>query len=136
VPASLFADFSPPDAYRPHFQAETLWVAEDSGHVVAFLAALPHGDRLHIDEFDVHRDRQGKGVGRRMLAFVADWARSRGFTCLSLTTFRNIPWNAPFYASAGFRDWPPEQAPSSIRQALMKEAGMGLKDRCAMRLDL
>lgn len=137
MPDALFSDFAPPDAYRPHLVAGTLWVmAADDGAPVAFLAALAQGDRLHIDEFDVHRDCQGKGVGRRLLAFVIDWARTNGFACLSLTTFRAIPWNGPFYASAGFRDWPPDEAPATIRQALMKEAAFGLKDRCAMRMDL
>lgn len=136
VPDLLFSDVAPADAYKPHLAAGTLWVMDEGGEPVAFLAALPDGDRLHIDEFDVAHEHQGKGIGRRMLAFVIDWARANGFSRLSLTTFRSIPWNGPFYASAGFQEWPPEEAPALVRQALMKEAGMGLKDRCAMRMDL
>ena len=64
------------------------------------------------------------------------WARARGFTAVSLTTFRRVPFNAPFYARAGFVDWPEGDVPASIRQRLMYEASAGLKDRCAMRLDL
>lgn len=75
---------------------------------------------------------QGRGVGRALLAHAADWARARGLTALSLTTFRHVPWNAPFYASFGFREWDPAEAPASIRQALNYEAAKGLKDRCAM----
>jgi hypothetical protein len=71
-----------------------------------------------------------------MLQTVADWARANGFASLSLTTFRSVPFNAPFYAAFGFRLWAAEDAPATIRQALMKEAAMGLKDRCAMRMDL
>ena len=134
VPAALFTDFAPPEAYRPHLAAGTLWVVENEGRPVAFLAALPHGERLHIDELDVLRDHQGRGIGRRLLSHAIEWARVEGFKTLSLTTFRVIPWNAPFYASAGFRDWDPDEAPASIRQALRKEAAMGLKDRCAMRM--
>lgn len=114
----------------------TLWVVEANGGLVAFLAALAHGDRLHIDELDVLRDQQGQGIGRRLLSHVIDWARAAGFKTISLTTFRNIPWNAPFYASVGFSEWDPLEGPASIRQALMKEAAFGLQDRCAMRMDL
>ena len=136
MPDLLFEDFAPPDAYRPHLAAGTLWVVEIGGRPVAFLAALAHGERLHIDEVDVLRDYQGQGIGRRLLAHVITWAKAEGFTTMSLTTFRNIPWNAPFYESVGFRDWPPDDAPASIRQALLKEAAFGLKDRCAMRMVL
>jgi GNAT superfamily N-acetyltransferase len=136
VPDLLFSDVAQADAYRPHQAAGTLWVMDEGGEPVAYLAALAHGDRLHVDEFDVAFEHQGKGIGRRLLAFVIDWARANGFTSLSLTTFRSIPWNAPFYASAGFEEWDPEDAPASIRQALMYEASKGLTDRCAMRLVL
>ena len=136
VPQTLFTDFAPPEAYRPHLAAGTLWIAEEDVSLVAFLAALPHGDRLHIDELDVLRDHQGKGIGRRLMSHVIDRARASDFKALSLTTFRNIAWNAPFYQSVGFRDWDPNDAPASIRQALLKEAAFGLKDRCAMRLIL
>ena len=136
MPDLLFKDFAPPDAYRPHLAAGTLWVAEVDGSLVAFLAALAHDQRLHIDELDVLKDHQGQGIGRRLLAHAIIWAKAEGFTTMSLTTFRNIPWNAPFYESVGFRDWPPDEAPAGIRQALLKEAAFGLKDRCAMRMVL
>ena len=136
MPEALFEDFSSPDNYAPHLAAGTLWVMDVAGGAVAFLAASAYGDRLHIEEFDVSLEQQGRGIGRRMLEHVVDWARAKGFVCLSLTTFRSIPWNGPFYARAGFREWPEEDAPATIRQSLTKEAAMGLKDRWAMRLDL
>lgn len=109
---------------------------EADGEVVGYLAGRVDEDRLHIDEVDVLRDQQGRGLGRRLLATAQDWARAHGLRALSLTTFRNVPWNAPFYASVGFREWDPEVAPASIRQALTYEAAKGLTDRCAMVLDL
>lgn len=129
-------DSAAPDSWRPHLEAGTLWVAELEGAPVAYLAARVEDCRLHIDELDVERERQGHGIGRRLLATAADWARARSMTCLSLTTFRSIPWNGPFYASFGFREWPAEAAPPSIRQALAHEAAKGMTDRCAMVMDL
>ncbi len=136
MPPSLFTDSSPSDGFRPQLDTGTLWVAEIDGELAAFLAASPHGDRLHIDEFDVALGRQGQGIGTGMLADLIAWARTNGFARLSLTTFRNVPWNAPFYAAMGFVDWPADDAPASIRQHLLYENARGLKDRCAMRLDL
>jgi hypothetical protein len=65
---------------------------------------------------------------------VIEWARERSLACLSLTTFRGVPFNGPFYASAGFRMW--DDAPPQIEAILAGEAARGLNDRCAMRLDL
>ena len=136
VPAAVLTDFAAAENWKPHLAEGSLWVAEAEGRPEAFLAAHAEGDRLHIDEFAVALDHQGKGLGRRMLGHAAGWARARGFLRLSLTTFRSVPFNAPFYAAFGFREWSPEAAPASIRQALMREAAAGLDDRCAMVMDL
>ena len=49
----------------------------------------------------MHLDWQGKGIGRRLIACVAD-RPAKGLASLTLTTFRDVPWNAPFYARLGF----------------------------------
>lgn len=85
---------------------------------------------------DVLRTHQGKGIGRGLLDTARAYAQAQGLAALSLTTFRNVPWNAPFYASFGFREWDPQDAPASIRQALAYEAAKGLSDRCAMLMEL
>ena len=109
-------------------------MADDAaGEVVAFLAATRHGERLHIDEFDVAQRAQGQGLGRRMLNHVIAWARREGLEALSLTTFQSVPWNAPFYRSCGFELWEQDLA-ADVAAALADEASRGLKDRCAMRL--
>lgn len=111
-------------------------MVELDGAVVGYLAASVVGGRLHIDEVDVARHRQGQGIGRRLLQTAVEYARETGLTQLSLTTFRDVPWNAPFYAAFGFREWDPKDAPASIRQALMYESAKGLANRCAMVMDL
>jgi GNAT superfamily N-acetyltransferase len=115
-------------------EAGCLWVAQSSS-LFAFLAATRRGRRLRIEEFDVAHGHQGRGVGRRMMAHVIASARAAGSEALSLTTFRNVPWNAPFYESCGFREWTSE-LPPDIVTILADELAKGLQDRCAMRLDL
>jgi N-acetylglutamate synthase-like GNAT family acetyltransferase len=100
------------------------------------MACRVAGPRLHIDELDVQDGQHGKGVGKRLLQHAADWARANGLTRLSLTTFRSIPWNAPYYARFGFCEWDAAEAPEDIQRALQKEAANGLSDRCAMVMDL
>jgi GNAT superfamily N-acetyltransferase len=50
----------------------------------------------------VARRHQGRGVGTRLLGVVIDHARWRFDPCVTLTTDRFVPWNAPFYARHGF----------------------------------
>jgi hypothetical protein len=33
---------------------------------------------------------------------VCAWATGQGFDAVTLTTYRDVPWNAPFYARLGF----------------------------------
>jgi GNAT superfamily N-acetyltransferase len=137
VPEEVFVEASPVERWRPGQAAGTIWVAEGatSGELIGFLAASRHDDRLHIDEFAVVQAWQGRGLGRRMMAHVIDWARREGLAALSLTTFRSIPWNAPFYRSLGFADWTEDLA-ADVEAEMARGAAYGLKDRCAMRLML
>ncbi|CAM6280710.1 putative N-acetyltransferase YhbS [Enterobacter cloacae] len=78
------------------------WLALANDQPVGFILAELHASSLFIVELSVHLDWQGKGIGRRLIACVADQARKRGLASLTLTTFRDVPWNAPFYARLGF----------------------------------
>lgn len=118
IPECVFSEFTLPDDWIGRQAAGTLWVGEIDGGVEAFLGATAHGDRLHIDEFAVARDHQGKGLGRLMLDRMIAQARASGFRRLSLTTFRSVPFNGPFYASVGFRMW--DRLPAEIEAALAR----------------
>ncbi|HBN5340040.1 TPA: GNAT family N-acetyltransferase [Enterobacter cloacae] len=112
------------------------WLALANDQPVGFILAELHASSLFIVEISVHLDWQGKGIGRRLIACVADQARKRGLASLTLTTFRDVPWNAPFYARLGFEmitTLTPE-----LREKREEETAHGLAydARCAMRLPL
>jgi GNAT superfamily N-acetyltransferase len=56
----------------------------------------------HLEQLSVHPDHAGRGVGRALLRAGCDWAAARGYPELTLATYRDVPWNGPFYASEGF----------------------------------
>ncbi|HEY1650988.1 MAG TPA: GNAT family N-acetyltransferase [Acidimicrobiales bacterium] len=60
------------------------------------------GDGAHLEQLSVHPDHGRRGLGRALLRAALEWAASRGYPELTLTTYRDIPWNGPFYASEGF----------------------------------
>ncbi|MFH7908243.1 GNAT family N-acetyltransferase [Enterobacter cloacae] len=112
------------------------WLALANDQPVGFILAELHVSSLFIVELSVHLDWQGKGIGRRLIACVVDQARKRALASLTLTTFRDVPWNAPFYARLGFEmitTLTPE-----LREKREEETAHGLAydARCAMRLPL
>ena len=99
---SLDGLFAPAAVWSPALATGTLWVAEKSaGEVVGFLAATRVDAWLHIDEIDVASGHQGQGLGRKMMQAAIAWAAERDLVGVTLTTFRDVRWNAPFYASLG-----------------------------------
>ena len=44
----------------------------------------------------------GRGIGRALLRAGCAWAAAHGYDELTLATYRDVPWNGPFYASEGF----------------------------------
>lgn len=133
--ADLPASVTPAEGWRDALAAGTLWVVDDGrGRPVGFLGAERIDGGLHVHEVDVARACQGRGLGRRLLAHVIAWARAEGLTFLSLTTFRSVPWNGPFYASMGFREV--EAPPPRLAGLVAAETRRGLPDRCAMVLTL
>ncbi|RFP07263.1 GNAT family N-acetyltransferase [Komagataeibacter xylinus] len=127
------------DAHRACIATRTCWVAVDEqGRIAGFLSAQPCGQDLHILEMSVARDRQGRGLGRRLLAAAYDGARALDLFGLTLTTFRNVPWNAPFYEKSGFYLLPPDMPDARLAAVLREEtqAGFPPGSRCAMRCDV
>ena len=127
---------TPAEDYDPLIAAGTVWEAVDiDGSPVGFLMAEAFVDRLHIMELSVATTHQKLGIGRRLMQAAADHARTAGLTALTLTTFRSVPWNGPFYASLGYQmlDAP---LPYDLQAHIDDENSRGLTDRCAMRLAL
>ena len=74
--------------------------AED--HVVAFAMVLPVDGEAHLMEIDTDPDHQRRGLSEILIEHAGQWALRCGFRALTLTTFRDVPWNAPYYARLGF----------------------------------
>jgi hypothetical protein len=49
-----------------------------------------------------------------------------GYAFVTLTTFRDVPWNMPFYAKLGFLEIHPEELSGALRSVVEDEARRGL----------
>lgn len=115
------------------------WVAVDaSGAPIGFLNGEVMDGNLHIWEVSVNQDKQGKGVGRALMDHARQWAVLRGCPSVTLTTFRDVPWNEAFYQSLGYRTLKRTEVTPALLKVLRDEvkAGFPGERRCAMRLAL
>ncbi|WP_298569466.1 GNAT family N-acetyltransferase [Streptomyces luteogriseus] len=135
------ADDEPPalDVLERYRRAGRCWVAVDESDLpAAYLLAEPVDGALHIEQVSVHPRAARRGVGRALLAHAADHAREEGLTALTLTTFTDVPWNAPYYARLGFRPLPEADLTPGLREIRGAEAAHGLNrwPRVCMRAPL
>ena len=43
-----------------------------------------------------------QGIGTALLERACEWARTHDYPAIALTTYTDVPWNAPYYARRGF----------------------------------
>ncbi|MFT3728760.1 MAG: GNAT family N-acetyltransferase [Terricaulis sp.] len=118
--------------------AGCVWVAEKERRIVGFVSCEMVGDALHVCEMAVMRGEQGRGLGRALLNTAIEAACARRAQSVTLTTFRDVVWNAPFYAASGFLVLEAQELDARLRDVLEEEVAHGLprERRCAMKLAL
>jgi GNAT superfamily N-acetyltransferase len=105
---------------------------------VGFVLAIPKDGRAHVLEVAVAHSEQGRGHGRALIAATEDWAAQKGFDEVTLTTFRDVVWNAPFYAKLGYDVFEVGSDRPELRALIAEEvkAGIDRAARVAMRKTL
>jgi GNAT superfamily N-acetyltransferase len=56
----------------------------------------------HLGQVSVRPERMREGYGAALVRAAMHEAWQLGHDRMSLTTYRDVPWNGPFYASLGF----------------------------------
>lgn len=109
-------------------------VAHVGEAMAGWLVNEPFGRELHIWEFNVDPSFQRRGIGSGLLRACLIDAANCGFKAVTLTTFRDVAWNAPFYARLGFEEVTALDAHPRLAGELAVEADHGLPvdRRCAM----
>ncbi|HET7310833.1 MAG TPA: GNAT family N-acetyltransferase [Mycobacteriales bacterium] len=60
----------------------------------------------YLDQLSVHPSVMRHGIGAALLEAAVGWAREQDYDSIFLATFRDVAWNAPFYARHGFVETP------------------------------
>ena len=134
------ADDDPPSIaeLEPYLDGGRAWVADEDGTVTGYLIASIVGDEAHIDQVSVHSDFARRGIGAALIEELERWARSQELSGLSLTTYRDVTWNAPYYARLGFHVVPDADLTDALRANRAHEADLGLDEwpRVVMTRDI
>lgn len=108
-------------------RAGRAWVGVDSADTpMGFVVVDLLDGCAHIEQVSVHPTVRGRALGRRLIDHVASWAAGMGLPALTLSTFRAVPWNAPYYRRLGFRELEGGQITPGLRSVLEAEATFGL----------
>src|SRR5207245_9483120 len=90
------------------------------------LVELPAQDLPHLEEIDVHPAHGRRGLGTALLRAVCAWVSRAGYAEITLTTFRALRWNMPFYARLGFEEVPAEELRPEVAAVVRDEEARGL----------
>jgi ribosomal protein S18 acetylase RimI-like enzyme len=91
------------DDYAALIDAGAVSVLEaPNGVIVAIIVLLQKPDHLLLDNIAVRRDRQGQGLGRRLIGFAEAEARRLGYSEVRLYTHQTMTENIALYSRLGF----------------------------------
>ncbi len=132
---AMFHDFGvlahQPDVHTPSsepglFEEGTVaWVATDPNDVaVGYVLAYVLDDAAHVAQVSVHPNHQRHGLGRALLGTVERWAADQGLRALTLITYTDVPWNAPWYRRIGFVDVAPADLAIGLGRLLASTAAV------------
>ncbi|WP_407549149.1 GNAT family N-acetyltransferase [Streptomyces sp. Pv4-95] len=125
------ADDEPPSVGQltDYLRAGRLLVAyegpegDTAGRPAGYLLWDPVDGCAHIEQVSVHPEYARRGIGR---ALIERAERDSGLGALTLTTFAEVPWNAPYYRRLGFRVLDDTALTPGLRAIRAHEAALGL----------
>jgi GNAT superfamily N-acetyltransferase len=126
-PSIAQADTQSPEQLREYQRHGGAWVAVAvDGDIAAFALCKEVDGAAYLAELDVHPAHARQGLGRALFEELKQWAREQGYPAMLLTTFRDVPWNAPNYERWGFRIMRDEEVGPGLRAIREHETRAGL----------
>jgi ribosomal protein S18 acetylase RimI-like enzyme len=136
VGMSIVAEDMPDVAdLRDAVEAQRVWVTVVGEEIAGYIAAERVDGKAHVAQVSVAPAHAGRRIGRDMIELVEEWGRTAGFPATTLTTFRDVPWNAPYYRRLGYEFLADDQVGPELARIMSHEAALPGIDpslRCAM----
>jgi GNAT superfamily N-acetyltransferase len=110
-----------------------LVIEVQNGDIAGFAHVLEVDTVCHLEQLSVRPEHSRRGLGRQLLDAAREHAQERGHERISLRTYADVPWNAPFYERVGFAE---EDPATDFHESLVDaEAQLGL-DRYGRRVQM
>lgn len=122
---AAFEDVSSVTDLETAMRGGRLWVATRGDRPIAFAWVELVGGYAHLEEVDVDPVHARRGLGAALIDVVCAWAVSKRLPAVTLTTFRDVPWNAPYYARLGFSEIDPATLSREHVEIVRDEASRG-----------
>lgn len=127
APESVLTETTSDSVLQAAVRQGHLWVALAGNAPVGFAhVEIIDARTAHLEEVDVLPAHGRRGLGTRLVTEVCEWAASAGYESVTLTTFRDVPWNRPFYERLGFRVVPDAELSAALRAIVEDETRRGL----------
>ncbi len=132
------------DALSDHVPADVFDTAIEKNHVltartekgvaIGFALTSERTGTLYLDQISVHPDHGRQGLGSALITRVVEEAKIRKFKTVTLSTFRDLAWNGPFYKKLGFREVARRQMEDwMIDLEKVQAMSLDISQRCFMR---
>lgn len=130
-------DAGSPQLFRAHIKQNLCFVVVDADDApVGFATCGVLDGALHLYELAVVPEHGGKRLGRALIDTVCAEAKARGLGAVTLSTFTDVAWNAPFYERVGFRALTNDDLSPALHLVRNHEHDIGLTHRCIMRREI
>jgi ribosomal protein S18 acetylase RimI-like enzyme len=112
------------EALRRSHERGLVWVAQQDAKVAGYIVATVLDGNAHIEQVSVAPAYARQGVGRLLVSHVEEWGRGNDRPATTLTTFRDVLWNGPYYEKLGYRELLEVEIGSELAAAMAHEASL------------
>lgn len=129
------ADHVPKAVFQDAISSGHLHTVRDQKGVLAgFVLTSVREGNLYLDQISVDPSQGRKGLGAALIERVMEEAKDRGLKRVVLSTFRDLPWNGPFYKKNGFRELPRKRMEKWMIEieSVQDDNGLNVRERCFM----
>ncbi len=109
-------------------------VAATEDEIAGFIQLVWVDRFLHIEEVSVLPAHQNQGIAAALIAHALDLARQKDGLGVTLSTFRDVSWNGPYYSKLGFEEVSAVGLGEDYTEMRQEEhdAGLDITARCLM----
>ncbi|KAI0412051.1 acyl-CoA N-acyltransferase [Xylaria grammica] len=90
------------DDYEAHINAGRVTVVDLDAGIGGILVLIPESDAMLLDNVAVAPSAQGLGLGRELMAYAEQCAKTAGYSSIRLYTHERMARNIEYYSRIGY----------------------------------